>query len=103
MNEIDALKKFDNCAVENDLQGCMECLKYISVDTLNRQDEDDYRAVVNENACAIEALLQDNRCDRIHVENLCGLTAENFVIDYYDNIELQNLFTAAPELKKYIV
>ena len=42
MDEKDALKKFCECANNNDLAGCLESLKHISVDTLNEQDDDDY-------------------------------------------------------------
>ena len=75
-------------------------MKDISIDTLNRQDDDDYdmliSAVVSGNACAVTALLQDNRCDRTHEENLCGMTAEEFALDYPENSPIRQAFADAP-------
>ena len=100
MNEKDALKKFYECANNNDLPGCMESLKDISIDTLNKQDNDDYdmliSAVVSGNECAVTALLQDNRCDRTHEENLCGMTAEQFAMDYPEDSPIRQAFADAP-------
>ena len=100
MNEKDALKKFYECANNNDLAGCLESLKDISIDTLNQQDDDDYdmliSAVVSGNACAVTALLQDNRCDRTHEENLCGMTAEQFAMDYPEDSPIRQAFANAP-------
>ena len=100
MNEKDALKKFYECANNNDLAGCLESLKDISIDTLNEQDDDDYdmliSAVVSGNECAVTALLQDNRCDRTHRENLCGMTAEEFAMDYPEDSPIRQAFADAP-------
>ena len=100
MNEKDALKKFYECANNNDLAGCLESLKDISIDALNEQDDDDYdmliSAVVSGNACAVTALLQDNRCDRTHEENLCGMSAEQFAIDYPEDSPIRQAFANAP-------
>ena len=100
MNEKDALKKFYECAGNGDLQGCLECLKDISIDTLNKQDDDDYdmliSAAVSGNECAVTALLQDNRCDRTHKENLCGMTAEEFALDYPEDSLIRQAFADAP-------
>ena len=100
MNEKDALKKFYECANNNDLPGCLESLKDISIDTLNKQDNDDYdmliSSVVSGNECAVTALLQDNRCDRTHEENLCGMTAEEFAMDYPENYPIRQAFANAP-------
>ncbi len=100
MDEKDALKKFYECANNNDLPGCLESLKDISIDTLNKQDNDDYdmliSAVVSSNACAVTALLQDNRCDRTHEENLCGMTAEQFAMDYPEDSSIWQAFANAP-------
>ena len=100
MNEKDALKKFYEYANNNDLAGCLESLKDISIDTLNKQDDDDYdmliQAVVSGNACAVTALLQDNRCDRTHEENLCGMTAEQFAMDYPEDSPIRQAFADAP-------
>ena len=100
MNEKDAIKKFYECANNNDLAGCLDSLKNISIDTLNKQDDDDYdmliSAVVAGNECAVCALIQDKRCDWTHVENLCGMTAKDFANDYpidsqiYQAFELEN-------------
>lgn len=100
MNEKDALKKFYECANNNDLAGCLESLKDISIDTLNKQDDDDYdmliQAVVAGNECAVEALLLDNRCDRTHEENLCGMTAEQFAMDYPEDSPIRQAFANVP-------
>ena len=100
MNEKDALKKFYECANNNDLAGCLKSLKDISIDTLNKQDDDDYdmliQAVVSGNGCAVTALLQDNRCDRTHEENLCGMTAEQFSLDYPEDSPIRQAFANAP-------
>ena len=100
MNEQDSLKKFCECANNNDLSGCLESLKNISIDTLNKQDADDYdmliQAVMNENDCAVIALLQDNRCDRTHEENLCGMTAEDFAMLYPEGSPIRQAFANAP-------
>ena len=100
MNEKDALKKFYECANNNDLPGCLESLKDISIDILNKQDDDDYdmliSAVVSGNECAVTALLQDNRCDRTHEENLCGMTAEQFAMDYPEDSPIRQAFAEAP-------
>ena len=100
MNEKDALKKFYECANNNDLAGCLKSLKDISIDTLNKQDDDDYdmliSAVVSGNECAVTALLQDNRCDRTHEENLCGMTAEQFAMDYPEDSPIRQAFVDAP-------
>ena len=100
MNEQDAINKFFYYARHNDLAACQEVVKYISIDTLNRQDSDDYdmliEAVVAENTCAVIALLQDNRCDRTHVENLCGMTAWEYAMDYPENSPIRQAFAEAP-------
>ena len=100
MDEKDALKKFCECANNNDLSGCLESLKHISVDTLNEQDDDDYdmliQAAVTGNECAVTALLQDNRCDRTHVENLCGMTALEYAMDYSEDSPVRQAFADAP-------
>ena len=100
MNENDALKKFNESAKENDLQGCMEALKSISIDTLNHQDDDGYdmliQATVAENVCAVIALLRDNRCDRTHEEYLCGMTADEFAMDYPEDSPIRVAFAKAP-------
>ena len=105
MNEKDALKKFYECANNNDLAGCLESLKDISIDTLNKQDDDDYdmliSAVVSGNECAVTALLQDNRCDRTHEENLCGMTAEQFAMDYPEDSTIHQAFVNVP-MQKFI-
>ena len=105
MNEKDALKKFYECANNNDLPGCLESLKHISIDALNKQDDDDYdmliQSVVSGNACAVTALLQDNRCDRTHEENLCGMTAEQFAMDYPEDSTIHQAFVNVP-MQKFI-
>ena len=60
MRENDAVRKFYACAAKNDVNGCLESLKDISIDTLNKQDDDNYdmliSAVVSGNECAVKAL-----------------------------------------------
>lgn len=96
MNKQDALKKFYECAANDDLSGCLDALKFVSAATLNKQDGDDYdmliQETVNENACAVEALLIDGRCDMTHEENLCGLTAFAFAMDYPADSRIYNAF-----------
>ena len=105
MRENDAVRKFYACAAKNDVNGCLESLKDISIDTLNKQDDDNYdmliSAVVSGNECAVKALLQDNRCDRTHKENLCGMTAEEFALDYPENSPIRQAFDDAP-MQKFI-
>ena len=105
MNEKNALKKFYECANRNDLQGCLASLKEISIHTLNQQNDDDYdmliSAVVSGNECAVTALLQDNRCDRTHEENLCGMTAEEYAMDYPEDSPICQAFANAP-MQKFI-
>lgn len=105
MNEKDAPKKFYECAGRNDLQGCLESLKDISTRTLNKQDNDGYdmliSAVVSGNECAVTALLQDNRCDRTHEENLCGMTAEGFTADHPEDSPIRQAFANA-QMQKFI-
>ena len=100
MNEKAALEKFYECAEKNDLASCLEALKFISTDTLNKQDGDDYdmliAATVSGNACIVEALLQDNRCDRTHEENLCGMRAEEFAMDFPEDSPIRQTFAHAP-------
>jgi hypothetical protein len=105
MKNNDALKKFYECACNNDLPGCLETLQHISIDTLNQQDDDGYTmlisAVVSNNACAVKALLQDNRCDRTIEENLCGMTAEEFAMDYSKDSSIRQAFFNAP-MQKFV-
>ena len=100
MTEQDALKKFVECANGHDLAGCLDALRHLSVDTLNAQDEDGYdmliSAAVSGNGCAVAALLRDNRCDRTHAENLCGMTAAEYAMDYPENSPLRKAFAEAP-------
>lgn len=100
MTEQEAIRNFCDCANNDDLQGCLESLKYISIDTLNKQDDDDYDMLITEvvtgNPCAVAALLQDNRCDRTHTENLCGRTAEEFAMDYPEDSLIRQAFANAP-------
>ena len=101
MNEKDALKKFHECSANNDLDGAYEALKHISAETINFQNDDDYdmliQATVDGNTCAVEALLNDGRCDLTHEENLCGMTAYEFSKDYASDSRIRQLF----QLKKY--
>jgi ankyrin repeat protein len=101
MNEKDALKKFRESTICNDLPGASEALKHISAETINFQDDDDYdmliQATVDGNSCAVEALLEDGRCDLTHVENLCGMSAYDFSKDYAPDSRIYQLF----QLKKY--
>ena len=106
MNEKDALKKFHECANNNDLNGCLESLKDISIDTLNHQDTDGYdmliQATVAGNTCAVIALLKDNRCDRTHEEALCGMTAQDYAMDYPENSLIHQAFANISILQKFI-
>ena len=96
MNEKDALKKFYACTRNNDLPGALAALKFISIDTLNKQDDDDYdmliSAVINNQLCAVEALLTDGRCDWTHYENLCGMRAIEHALNDPDDPRMRNVF-----------
>lgn len=100
MTEQEALKRFIKCANLDDFGGALEALKYISAETLNRQDGDDYdmliQATVNGNPCAVEALLKDGRCDITHWENLCGRRAYDFAMDYPEDSRIRQAFLNAP-------
>lgn len=86
MDEKAAVAKFYECADRKNLQGCIEALKDISVQKLNTYDEDGYdmliSAVVGGSDCAVAALMYDGRCDWTRAEDLCGLTAKDFSMDY---------------------
>jgi hypothetical protein len=96
MTEKEAVAKFLACVRNNDLAGAVEALKLVSTECINHQDDDDYdmliQAVVNEDPCEVEALLIDNRCDLTHRENLCGMTAREFAMDYPDDSRIKQLF-----------
>ena len=96
MTENEAVAKFCACAENNDLAGAVEALKLISTERINARDEDDYdmliQSVIDEDACAVEALLIDNRCDLEHYENLCGMTAREFAMDYPEDSRIRQLF-----------
>lgn len=100
MDETKAIAEFWKAANENNEQAARNALMNISRETINSQDDDDYdmliQAVVSGNACAITALLQDNRCDRTHEENLCGMTAEQFAMDYPEDSPIRQAFADAP-------
>ena len=93
MTEQDAICKFYDYANYEILEGAMEALKFISDETLNRQDDDGYdmliQACVAENKCAVEALLRSGRCDLTHRDSLCGMTAEEYA---EESPELKKLF-----------
>lgn len=99
MTEKEIHRKFAACANRDDFEGCLEALKELSAEAINRQDEDDYdmliSAVVSGNPCAVEALLADGRCDRTHRENLRGLTAEEFALEEPENSEIRIAFEEA--------
>ena len=99
MTEKEIHRKFAACANRDDFDGCLEALKELSAEAINRQDEDDYdmliSAVVSGNPCAVEALLADGRCDRTHRENLRGLTAEEFALEEPENSEIRIAFEEA--------
>ena len=101
MNEKTAISQFYQAAAANDLPGALAALKFISRATINQQDDDDYdmliQTTVNGNVCAVEALLSDKRCDLNHRENLCGMTAAEFAMDYPENSRIRQLFL----LQKY--
>ena len=96
MTEKDAVARFYACVRNDDLAGAVEALKLISTECINSYDDDDYdmliQAVVNGDPCAVEALLIDNRCDLNHYENLCGMTAREFAMDYPDDSRIKQLF-----------
>ena len=89
MDEKNAIRNFYACTKLNDLTGALEALKSISIESINKQDDDGYnmliQAVVSNDECAVIALLEDNRCDRTLEDNLCGLTAEEFSKEYHES------------------
>jgi len=74
MTEKEAIKKFYECANNDDLTGCLEVLQEISVHTINEQDNDGYNmlisAAVAGNPCAVEALIKSGKCD-LTLEMVC--------------------------------
>lgn len=96
MTEKEAVARFYACTENNDLAGAVEALKMVSAEKINFHDDDDYdmliQAVMDEDACAVEALLIDNRCDLEHYENLCGMTAREFALDYPEDSRIRQLF-----------
>ncbi|MBQ7209217.1 MAG: hypothetical protein IJS01_15585 [Lentisphaeria bacterium] len=103
MTEKEALKKFYECTAADDLEGALTALKFISAETLNARDDDDYdmliQATVDGDACAVEALLRDNRCDVTHEENLCGMKAADFARGCPAESRIRRAFDAAKEVE----
>ena len=99
MTEKEIFREFKECANRNNFDGCLAALKKLSADAINRQCDDGYdmliTAVVSDNSCAVEALLYDGRCDRTNRECLCGMTAEDFALDYPENSEIRIAFEEA--------
>lgn len=96
MDEKLAIKKFYEAAANDNLEAALEALKSISTGTINSYDDDDYdmliQDVMNGNECAVEALLQDGRCDLTHRENLCGMTAAEISMDYPEDSRIRKAF-----------
>ena len=96
MTEQEALKKFSECCRNNDLEGAKEALGSVSTETINRQDDDDYdmliQAAVGEDVCAVQALLEDGRCDLTHWENLCGRHAYEYALDLPEESPIRRAF-----------
>ena len=96
MTEQEALKKFGECCRNNDSKGAKEALGSISAETVNRQDDDDYdlliQAAVGEDVCAVQALLEDGRCDLTHQENLCGLHAYDYALHLPEESPIRRAF-----------
>ena len=96
MTEKEALERFIRCTGRNDVDGALAALKSVSAETLNRQDGDGYdmliQAAVSGNVCAMEALLKDGRCDLAHRENLCGMTAEDYALEFPEDCRVRQYF-----------
>ena len=96
MNEKEAFIEFYDCVRRDNFPGCLEALKKLSVEAINRQDDDGYdmliEAVVAGNECAVEALLQDGRCDWSNRECLCGMTAEELSRSYPEDSGIRLAF-----------
>jgi hypothetical protein len=99
MTEKEILREFTECANRNDFDGCVAAVEKLSAECLNKQCDDGYdmliSAVVSGNACAVEALLYDGRCDRTNRESLCGMTAEEFALDNPEDSEIRIAFEEA--------
>jgi hypothetical protein len=99
MTEKEIFREFTECANRDDFEGCLAALAQLSPEAINRQCDDGYdmliSAVVSGNACAVEALLHDGRCDRTNRECLCGLTAEEFALDNPEDSEIRIAFEEA--------
>ena len=96
MTEKEALEKFYNCTAADDLEGALAALKSVSAETLNERDGDDYdmliQAAVGEDVCAVQALLEDGRCDLTHQENLCGRHAYDYALDLPEDSPIRRAF-----------
>ena len=97
MEEKEIIHDFINACNNDDLNGALAALKKLSAETINdHNNEDDYdmliQATVSGNPCAVEALLNDGRCDLDHRENLCGMTAAEFAADYDENSRIRQAF-----------
>lgn len=96
MNEKEKFRAFYDCVRRDDFPGCLEALEKLSAEAINRQDDDGYdmliEAVVAGSECAVEALLQDGRCDWSNREYLCGMTAEEFSRDYPEDSGIRLAF-----------
>ena len=96
MNKKDALKKFFDCVQRDDTAGAFAALAFVPIETLNQQDENGsdmlIRAVSDGNSCAVEALLQDGRCDWSHEEKLHGKRASEIARTYPSDSRIYKAF-----------
>ncbi len=96
MTEQKALKTFRECCNRDDLKGAKAALGSVSAETINRQDNDGYdlliQASVSGNACAVQTLLEDGRCDLTHRENLCGMGAYDYTLDLPEGSPIPKAF-----------
>ena len=100
MNEKKAIRKFYECARGDDFEGCLEALKHISIETINDEDDCGYTmltsAVVSGNACAVCALMYDNRCDTTITDCACDLMPKEHAEVYPEDSPIRQAFEDAP-------
>ena len=96
MEVKEAVKMFWNAADNNDDAAARKALESIPAEVVNKCDGDDYdmliTAVQNGDGCAVRALLASGKCDLAHRENLCGMTAEEFSLDYPEDAPVRRAF-----------
>ena len=105
MTEKEALRKFAECTKRNDLDGACSALKFITVETLTRQDAAGrdllLQAVAGSDSCAAEALLRCGRCNLHNRENRSGRRAAELAMEMPEDSRIHQLFRRVYLTTKY--